>query len=978
MNLFVGQVGNLPPIINRRAAESGKLPDQGILLEALTGRFLIGGRLPTCPTICFAVALAASLHIANADTKEAPVGFVLSAAGSKLLRADALTPLAAMAGDPLFVGDGLRTETDPASFIFCPSKVIQTLGPSGEVRLDSKQSKVKAGQISGQPAAHACTVTTTLRVSNASQQHYGVTMARGAIKPVPPTPHDKLPADVLAELAPLDAALAANPKDEVALLSEAAIFENRKLIPNALEMYYKLKEQWPDAIWIKEKIRELEEALAIQAAATIAADLGGKTYALLVGISKYGNPGIGDLQYAHADATVFGKLLESPRGGAVPRENILLLTDKDATTAALRNGFQSFLKGATKNDTVIILIAGHGIADGKDAFIVTYDSDPQDLKSTGLAMADLTALFEAQVARVGRVLLFVDVCHSGTIGTIKSTSVNAEVEANFKNVAGDFLAMMSARRNELSIERSEYGGGHGAFSYCLLKGLAGDADENHDGIVDGEEILPYVENTVRTLTGGRQHPQEIVPGAVKFKISDVNKPGIELAYWRMIQDSRTGQPRLVASTAAADAFAEAEAAEDVDRFIAAINAGRILPDQPDNAFDSLQKLKTELDPEQYRQRENQLRVALENKAQEVLLRYLTGEQTPPSQEEFQRGARYMQAGLMLTKESLYLEGREDFFQGRALLFDKKKFPQAAQLLEQSIRIDPGAAYGYNALGIAYLEQAQYQKAIPAFRDAVRRARHWSYPLHNVALAYVETGDYKSAIKAYQDAIRLTPQYSYLPYNLGLVYQRLNRRKDAEAAYRKAASLAPDSAEPYNALGTLKASEGKRDDAEKLYRESLQKNPNLLPARHNLALLLVGEKNRQQEAIDLWRANLSQSPDYLPSRLSLAETLADRGDNAGAIEEYRKVLAAKPGYVAARLALARLLAQNGDADGALEQLRDVSKQDQRNGDVFEKIGDLEAGRRHTNEAAAAYQAALQLASDRAARKRIGNKLKGVQK
>ena len=86
-------------------------------------------------------------------------------------------------------------------------------------------------------------------------------------------------------------------------------------------------------------------------------------------------------------------------------------------------------------------------------------------------------------------------------------------------------------------------------------------------------------------------------------------------------------------------------------------------------------------------------------------------------------------------------------------------------------------------------------------------------------------------------MRLTPQYSYLPYNLGLVYQRVNRRKDAETAYRKASMLAPDSAEPYNALGTLKASEGKRTEAEQLYRQALQKNANLLPARHNLALLL---------------------------------------------------------------------------------------------------------------------------------------------
>ena len=227
----------------------------------------------------------------------------------------------------------------------------------------------------------------------------------------------------------------------------------------------------------------------------------------------------------------------------------------------------------------------------------------------------------------------------------------------------------------------------------------------------------------------------------------------------------------------------------------------------------------------------------------------------------------MDAARTLTQESLFLEGRQDFFQGRALLFDKK-FPEAANLLEQAVRIDPGAAYGFNALGIAYLEQAQYDKAIPAFRDAVRRAQHWSYPLHNVALAYVETGDYRSAIRAYQEAIRLSPQYSYLPYNLGLVYQRLNRRKDAETAYTKAEMLAPNSAEPYNALGTLKASEGKRSEAEQLYRQALQKNPILLPARHNLALLLDDQKGREMEAVGLWRENLRQSAGLsaVPSQL----------------------------------------------------------------------------------------------------------------
>jgi tetratricopeptide (TPR) repeat protein len=915
----------------------------------------------------------------RADTQEQPVGLVLNATGSKLLRADTETPLSARPGDLLFAGDGLKTETGTASFLFCPAKEIDTLSASGEVRFEAKQPKVRAGKISEQPA-RACTLPQTLRVAVASQQHYGVSMTRGINKPeVPPTPRDKLSADVTAELAPFDAALAANPKDQAALISEATVFENHKLAANALEMYYKLREQWPDAVWIKSKIFDLEEALAAQASAmTAAAAAGGQTYALLVGISKYAKPELA-LQFADADASVFSQLLESPRGGGIPPGNILLLTDEKATTAAVRNGFQDFLKRrAGKNDTVVILIAGHGTVEvpgSRNAYILTYDSDPQDLKSTALPMAELQALFEDQLSKVGRVLLFVDVCKAGTIGTIHNTMVSSNVQ-QLGDAEGDLFGLLASRPKEVSLEGPQFGGGHGVFSYFVIKGMEGAADENHDGNVDANELIKYVSDQVEMATNDKQHPREFGTYDDSMQLSDLRKPGINIAHWRMLFDSRSGEPRYIAAANPAPFFFDDQGAEDLTRFNAAVDAGRILPSDPDNAFGALQALQAQISPEQYQERKNQLEIALENKAQQVLLRYLEGDETPQSRAAFEEGARYMNAARSLTGESLYLEGRQDFFQGRALMFDKK-YTDAAPLLEDSVRIDPGGAYGFNALGIAYLEQAQYDKALPAFHDAIRRAQHWSYPLHNAALAYVELGDYKSAIRAYQDAIKLTPQYSYLPYNLGLVYQRLNRRNDAEAAYRKALMLEPNSAEPYNALGTLKASEGKRTEAEQLYREALQKKANLLPARHNLALLLDSEKSRQQEAIDLWRENLRQSPDYLPSRLSLAGALADQGDNAAAIEEYQKVLAEKPDYVGARIALAGLLIKTGENDRALEQLQQVSKQDAQNPEVFEQIGDLEAGRHSTAAARSAYESALALKPGGAIRKRIANKLKALR-
>jgi tetratricopeptide (TPR) repeat protein len=795
-----------------------------------------------------------------ADQPEEAVGLVLSAGGSKLLRANTETLLSARSGDLLFAGDGLRTEATAASFLFCPAKAIQTLSPSGEVKFETKAPKVKAGKISEQPA-RACTLPQTLRVAVASQQHYGVTMTRGMNKPdVPPVPRGQLAQDVLAELAPFDAALAADPKDPAALVSSAAVFEKHKLSSNALDAYYKLREQWPDAVWVKSKVFELEEALALQsAAATASAAPGGQTYALLVGISKYNRPEL-SLQFAEADADVFGKLLKSPRGGGIPAENILLLTNEKATTAAVRNGFQDFLKRrAGKNDTVILLIAGHGTVEvpgSKNAFILTYDSDPQDLSSTALPMAELRTLFEEQLKKVGRVLLFADICKTGTIGSIQNTTVNADVQ-HLGDVEGDLFGLLASRPKEVSIEGPQFGGGHGVFSYYVMKGLEGAADENKDGVVDANELIQYVSSQVPSATNNKQHPREFGTYDNSLKLSDVRKPGIELAHLRVIYDSRHGGPLYLASAAAATlAF---DITEDLDRFTSAINAGRLLPDQPSNAFDALKALQSEVTPERYLEIGNQLRIALENRGQKVLLRYLSGDQNPQTRQEFAERARYMEAARALTQESLFLKGHQDFFQGRALLFDKK-FPDAASLLEQSVRIDPGAAYGYNALGIAYLEQAEFDKAIPAFRDAFRRAQHWSYPLHNEALARVETGDYQAAIRLYQQALRLTPQYSYLPYNLGLVYQRLNRRSDAENSYRKAMALAPNSAEPYNALGTLKASEGKAAEAERWYRDALSRNPNLLPARHNLALLLASDKNRQPEAIDLWRTNLRQSPD----------------------------------------------------------------------------------------------------------------------
>ncbi len=150
------------------------------------------------------------------------------------------------------------------------------------------------------------------------------------------------------------------PRIKPALVTEATIFENHKLTANALDMYYKLREQWPDAVWVKSKIFESGAGAGRSSVrrhgsgADRRADLraAGRHLEILPSLScRCSSP----TRTPACSASCW----KARWAGASPRDNVLLLTDEKATTAAVRNGFQDFLKRrAGKNDTVVILIAG--------------------------------------------------------------------------------------------------------------------------------------------------------------------------------------------------------------------------------------------------------------------------------------------------------------------------------------------------------------------------------------------------------------------------------------------------------------------------------------------------------------------------------------------------------------------------------------------------------------------------------------------
>jgi len=943
----------------------------------------------------FALWLSVFLALAaRSIAQEPPVALVIAGDGAQAIRAGSGLPMSVKPGELLFAADKLLNGGATLTLVSCYDSKRLTLVPNAELTLDAGPVKVKPGKIVEEKSALGCFLPPLPRSIVASEQHGGASLAQDrAIDSR--TLEQRMQALTEEQRQSLTNDLRPFPRpddpDPLSHLARAAVLEKYGLFPDAVEEMRRVSAAWPDAAWARSRLFILEEKMPRPPPPP---EEEGETFALLIGISSFQDRRIPALQFAHEDAINLSQMLHSARGGGIPSENIVLLTNEKATTNAIRDAIETHLKGrAKKNDTVLLFIASHGavvpVKNRDKGFVITYDTSAEDPAASAIPMDDIHKIFEYQLSSVRRLYLYVDVCHAGQVGQIfpKADALNKTAERVLTAEDVQMFGMLAAQKNQVAAEGVIYGGGHGAFTYFLLRALNGDADLNSDGKVTMDEMAQFVVDKVGQSTANRQIPKTVGEIDEHRVLAFTGKPGIELKEYagQGVVASRGFSPIPGVSQQAQDVrripiltsrdLRYQAAASLLEQFERAIRENRLSQTAGDSAFTYLPALKAKLDSDQYRREADKLRLALEDKGQEVLLRYLAGEETPQKPEDFLAGQIYFEAAEFLAPDSLYLQSRAIFCQGRLAVFNKD-YKHAADLLERAIRLDPDRGYSYNALGIAYLEQADYEQAILAFREASKRAPYWAYPLHNMALAYSEKGDDERAIETYQRAMRLAPKVAYLPYNLGLLMQRMNRPKDAELLYQKALSLAPDSLPVLNALGYLRATLGKTGQAESYYRMALGKDPEFLAARHNLALLLAATPQRTDEAIQLWRENLAKAESYVPSRLSLARALARKGEKDQAAREYLRVIEAKPDYGAARLALAEIYMQTGSAPAALQQLQEALSRENNSAEILERIGDAYVALRRNEEARAAYQRVLELSGDGLSKKRIRSRLKAI--
>lgn len=264
-----------------------------------------------------------------------------------------------------------------------------------------------------------------------------------------------------------------------------------------------------------------------------------KIYAMVVGVSKYTDPNIPSLKFAERDALAFAEFLKSPQAGAVPPQNISVLTNAQATRSAIMRDLVQLIARSGPEDLFIFFFSGHGKNDQLEnsGYMLTYDSENENEAGTAISMDDINSKIGKSKAKMK--VAYIDACHAGYFktGGAKGTAVdNAEIlsayMAGLANASGGNVAFMASTARQQSMEDEKLG--HGVFTYYLLKGLAGAADMEqknaagyNNGIITISEMQTYLGRQIEEATKYKQKPSVEGVFDSDFPLSVV-KPGVSL------------------------------------------------------------------------------------------------------------------------------------------------------------------------------------------------------------------------------------------------------------------------------------------------------------------------------------------------------------------------------------------------------------------------------------------------------------------
>ncbi len=217
------------------------------------------------------------------------------------------------------------------------------------------------------------------------------------------------------------------------------------------------------------------------------------TVAIVIGIEKY-EKGVSS-PYSNLDAKYFTQYAKK----IAKSQNVITLVDKKATRTESMTALVKHLRSKVKKDEtdVYIFFSGHGLAaNEKDLYLMTVDSDSDLLEYTALNRKEIIKLIAGFKPK--SVTMFLDTCYSGVsrkgeqlVAAARPIRVKVTDDLDIPNNFNIFSASQATQISS-GMDKAK----QGIFSYYLMKGLEGNADNNKDRNITNEEMLKYLQSNV--------------------------------------------------------------------------------------------------------------------------------------------------------------------------------------------------------------------------------------------------------------------------------------------------------------------------------------------------------------------------------------------------------------------------------------------------------------------------------------------------
>jgi len=241
-----------------------------------------------------------------------------------------------------------------------------------------------------------------------------------------------------------------------------------------------------------------------------------QTFLISVGITTHRDPQLTTRKYGALDAEMVATYFQSL--GGVPASNVRLLVDMKALRADIEEAILDWLPARVTADSIVIVyFSGQAkVLPGGEVFLVPYEGGASPTRLYPLK--DLYVGLSRLKAR--QVVLVFDGAVTALGQDQKTRGKDPQWDSGGPNNIARFIAT-SGMRDTLESEKIR----HGLFTYYLLKGLKGEADENLDGEVTLGELGVFLQRTVpvaaKTAFNQEQHPLIALPSGPSGKPASV-------------------------------------------------------------------------------------------------------------------------------------------------------------------------------------------------------------------------------------------------------------------------------------------------------------------------------------------------------------------------------------------------------------------------------------------------------------------------